>query len=219
MKLTQALYENAKEIWDSYLKHPFVSELGNGTLAVDKFRFYLLQDYLYLLDYAKVFALGVAKSKNEESMRRFAYMVHNILNEEMSIHKHYMERLGITKEEVASAEKSLANTSYTSYMLEVAYSQGELAILTAILSCAWSYDMIGKHHAGIPGAATHPLFGEWVQGYSSEGYAKSTQEMIQWIDELGENISNAEKEELINIFIRCSRYEYAFWEMAYQKEM
>jgi thiaminase/transcriptional activator TenA len=219
MKLSQQLYESAKEIWDSYYTHPFVAEMAQGTLAKDKFRYYMIQDYLYLLKYAKVFALGVAKSDDEELMRKFSQSVHSILNGEMSIHKNYMKRLGITPEEVKQAKMSLANDSYTAYMLQVAYEKGPLAILVAILSCAWSYQCIGAHNAKVPGALEHPFYGEWVQGYTSKEYVEETEDLIAWVDKLGENISQEEREGLKRIFVQCSRYEYEFWDMAYQKEM
>ena len=118
MKLSQRLYESTKEIWKSYHEHPFVKGIGDGTLDIDKFRFFMIQDYIYLLDYAKVFALGVVKARDEELMRKFASLVNGVLNSEMHVHKTYMERLGITKEEVKNAKPSIVNTSYTKYMLQ-----------------------------------------------------------------------------------------------------
>ena len=107
MKLSQRLYESTKEIWKSYHEHPFVKGIGDGTLDIDKFRFFMIQDYIYLLDYAKVFALGVVKARDEELMRKFASLVNGVLNSEMHVHKTYMERLGITKEEVKNASSFL----------------------------------------------------------------------------------------------------------------
>ena len=107
MKLSKVLYESVEEIWKSYLCHPFVKQLGEGTLSPDIFRYYMIQDYLYLLEYSKVFALGVVKSKQEKLMRKFASMVHNTLNGEMNIHKIYMERLGISEQEVSEAQQSI----------------------------------------------------------------------------------------------------------------
>lgn len=219
MELSKILYESVEEIWKSYLEHPFVKQLGEGTLPPDLFRFYMIQDYLYLLEYSKVFALGVIKSKEEELMRKFASMVHNTLNGEMNIHKIYMQRLGISKEEIKAAKQSLANRSYTSYMMEVSYNGDVLDVLIAILSCAWSYQVIGEHHANIPNATQHPIYGEWIKGYSSEQYRKDTQELIDLTDKLGEGISQKRIEQLKTIFINCSRYEYAFWDMSYKKEM
>ena len=219
MKLSNVLYESVKEIWQSYLQHPFVKGLGDGTLPEDAFRFYMLQVYLYLLEYSKVFALGVVKSKEEKLMRRFAKMVHNTLDGEMNIHKTYMKRLGISEQEIQNAKQSLANRSYTSYMLEVAYNGDVLDVLVSILACAWSYQMIGAHHKQLPNALKHPLYGEWVWAYSSEQYQKDTEQLIALTDELAEGISLKRIEQLKEVFVNCSRYEYAFWDMSYQKEL
>lgn len=215
MKLTDRLYEAAKPVWDGYLAQPFVRELGEGTLSMDRFRFYMIQDYRYLLEYAKVFALGIAKAETEELMRQFAEMVHETLGGEMQIHKSYMERLGITEEEVATTRSSLTNQSYTSYMLDAANKGGQLEILVAVLSCAWSYQMIGEHHKNIPGALEHPTYGEWINGYSCREYCDGTQRIIDLVNQYGEGISSAQEERLKEIFVNCSRYEQNFWDMAY----
>lgn len=215
MKLTDRLYEATKDIWMGYLKQPFVEELGNGTLSEERFRFYMVQDYRYLLQYAKVFAMGVVKTEDEGLMTRFSYMVHDTLDGEMNIHKAYMSRLGITEEEVATTKSTLANQSYTSYMLDEAYKGGPLEILVAVLSCAWSYQMIGEHHKTIPGALEHPLYGEWVQGYSSKEYCDTTQEIIDLVNALGKDVTPEREEHLKEIFVNCSRYEAYFWDMAY----
>ena len=80
MSLTDRLYAVAKPIWEGYLEQPFVKELGEGTLREDRFRFYMVQDYRYLLQYAKVFAMGVVKTEDEALMTRFSYMVHDTLD-------------------------------------------------------------------------------------------------------------------------------------------
>ena len=92
------MLDASRPIWEGYLSHPFVRGIADGSLAVEKFRFYLLQDYLYLFDYAKVFAQGVVKSQEPEVMRTFDYYVASILNGELEIHRGYMRRMGITEE-------------------------------------------------------------------------------------------------------------------------
>ena len=218
MKLTERLYKSVADIWQGYLEQPFVKGLGEGTLDAEKFRFYMIQDYRYLLQYAKVFAMGVVKTENEKLMERFSYMVYDVLNGEMNVHKAYMSRLGITEEEIANTKSALANQSYTSYMLDVAYKGGSLEILMAVLACAWSYQMIGEHHATIEGALEHPFYGEWVQGYSSKEYCETTQEIIDLVDALGKDVTKEQEAALTEIFVNCSRYEKAFWDMAYHME-
>lgn len=81
MKVSQRLYNCVEEIWQSYNTHPFVCGIGDGSLDSEKFKFYMVQDYLYLMDYSKVFALGVVKSKNEKHMTKFAGLIFDILGE------------------------------------------------------------------------------------------------------------------------------------------
>lgn len=104
-------------------------------------------------------------------------------------------------------ETTLTNQSYTSYMLDEAYKGGPLEILVAVLSCAWSYQMIGEHHQHVPGALEHPLYGEWVRGYCSKEYCETTQEIIDLVNELGKDISAEREAHLKEIFENCSRYE------------
>ena len=220
MALTDELYESVKDIWKGYHEHPFVNGIGDGSLPIEKFRFYMLQDYLYLYEYAKVFALGLVKATEPSMIRRFSYFVEDTLGGEMDIHSGYMERLGITEEEVARATKSLVNASYTSYMLEVGFRGNELDILVAILSCAWSYAEIGRRLAEkYPDAANHPFYGEWVKGYTSKEYNDMNDEILYLVNTLGEGISRKRTAELKEVFINCSRYEGMFWDMAWNMEM
>lgn len=219
MKLADRLYNSTEVLWNSYLVHPFVKELAEGTLDIDKFRFYMVQDYRYLLEYSKVFALGIFKSTNEDVMRKFALMVKETLDGEMAIHKKYMKRLGITQDEIENSKTSLVNQSYTSYMLDIALKGDVIDILVAVLSCAWSYQVIGEHHVNVEGALENETFGEWIDGYSCKEYKENTQEIIELVNKFGENISEEKAKYLEEVFIKCSRYEYLFWDMAYKKEM
>ncbi len=219
MKLTERLYAAVEEIWASYLEHPFVRGLADGTLAQEKFRFYMVQDYCYLLEYAKVFALGVVKARDEKTMTLFANLVQSTLTEEMSLHRAYLSQIGVTERDLAQAKMSLANRSYTAYMLDVSQRGDAADILAAVLACAWSYLVIGAHHAKVPGAVEHPVFGPWVASYASEEYRQSVEVLLDMIDAMGETMTEQKKEEMTEIFYNCSRYEYDFWEMAEKMEL
>lgn len=219
MKFSQTLYESVKDIWKSYYIHPFVVGIGDGTLDIGKFKYYMIQDYIYLLDYVKVYALGVVKSDSEEVMQRFSSMVNSILNGEMNIHRSYIKRLGITLEEINNSKASLDNVSYTHYMLAVSYN-GTLADITvSLLSCMWSYLEIGRNLSKNPGSTENEFYGEWIRGYISKEYEKSTKWLIDLVDNLTSNMGKKDLEKLEEIFITTSKYEYKFWDMAYNKGM
>ena len=216
MTVSQRLREAARPIWDRCLTHPFVTGIGDGTLPVEKFQYLMLQDYLYLFDYARVFALGVVKARDAALMRTFAQNVDAILGGEMKIHRAYMARLGISEEQVLAVQPALDNLSYTHYMLSVAERGGPMEIVAAILACSWSYAEIGQALAGIPGAAEHPFYGEWIRGYASEDYGAANQTLIELTDRLAAGAGAVQLAYLTEIFVNCSRYELGFWDMAWE---
>lgn len=209
------LHDAAAPVWEACLRHPFVTGIGDGTLDMEKFRYFMLQDYLYLFDYARVFALGVVKARDPELMRVFAANVDAILGGEMKIHRAYMKRLDITEDQVFSIKPALANLSYTNYMLSVAQTGGPMEIVASILACSWSYAEIGQALAAIPGAAEHPFYGEWIRGYASEEYAATNQALIELMDSLAADAGEEQLTYLTDVFVNCSRYELGFWDMAW----
>ena len=218
-----------EEIWENCHRHPFVQGIADGSLDHEKFCFYMLQDYVYLFDYARVFAIGVAKAKDPGVMRIFANYVQQIMSGEMDIHRGYMKRLGISLEDAERTVPSLDNLSYTSYMIRIAYDDGAAEVAAAILSCALSYEAIAERivaeHPGTParsgmearpGAADHPFYGEWVQGYASPGYHAANLELIDLTERLAEGLSGPRLQHLVDVFVNCSRYELLFWDMAWE---
>ena len=216
LSVSARLRQAADPVWEKCLRHPFVTGIGDGTLDVEKFRHFMLQDYLYLFDYARVFALGVVKARDPELMRTFSQNVDAIMNGEMNIHRAYMKRLGITEEQVFAVKPALDNLSYTNYMLSVAHTGGPMEIVASILACSWSYAEIGQALAQIPGGLDHPFYGEWIQGYASEDYTATNQALMELMDELAAGATEAQIAHLTDIFVNCSRYELGFWDMAWE---
>ncbi|TSB46809.1 thiaminase II [Alkalicoccobacillus porphyridii] len=217
MSFTQYLREKADSIWQANHKHPFVQEIGSGTLDIEAFKYYMKQDYLYLIEYSRVFALGAVKAPDLETMAIFSNYLQSTLNEEMALHRSYAKRLGISEEELENEEPAATTLSYSSYMISEA-QKGSLAhLIAAILPCAWSYAEIGQTLATIPGAMDHPNYGEWVQMYQSEEFAEIANWLKQQLDSLTASVNEKEKEQLEAIFIRSSQFEYLFWEMSYQQ--
>ena len=216
MTVSDRLREAAAPIWDACLRHPFVTGIGDGSLPVEKFQYYLLQDYLYLFDYARVFALGVVKARDMALMQTFTANLDAILGGEMEIHRAYMKELGITQAQVSAVRPALDNLSYTNYMLSVAHTGGPAEIVAAILACSWSYAEIGQALAAVPGAKEHPFYGQWVRGYASEDYAATNQALIELMNTLAAGAGEEQLAYLTEVFVNCSRYELGFWDMAWE---
>ncbi|MGL5123130.1 MAG: thiaminase II [Fusobacteriaceae bacterium] len=220
MKLTKEMLKEVEEIWENYNKHPFLKELESGTLDLEKFKFYLIQDYFYLFEYVKIFAIGITKTSEEKSMQKLAKSIDGILNKELDIHRGYMKLLKIDEEILKNTKSSLDNISYVNYMQAVSLNGDLLDVFSAILSCAYSYLLIAeKIKKNNPLIVEHKIFGSWVKGYSTPDYRKGCEELLDLIDELGKDIDETKKNKLKEIFVNCSKFEYKFWEMSYNMEM
>lgn len=114
------------------------------TLDKEKFIYYMKQDYVYLIEYSCVFAIGSAKANNLETMTIFANLLHGTMNFEMDLHREYAKKFGITNEELEATETSAMMTAYTSYMISQAQLSGVENTIAAVLACAWSYNWLGK---------------------------------------------------------------------------
>ncbi|WP_059053881.1 thiaminase II [Paenibacillus senegalimassiliensis] len=218
MKFTQRLMSKLEPVWKQNHNHPFVTGMGDGTLDAAKFRFFMIQDYLYLIEYAKLFALGAVKAKDVPTMSKFATLLESTLNTEMGLHREYCEKFGITTEDLEEAEHAPTTLAYSHYMLHVS-ANGTLAdLVAALLPCMWSYWEIGKELNAIPGAAQHELYGEWISMYSSEEFGELTIWCMDLMNELTEGMREHELEHLENIFLNTTRFEYLFWDMAYHEQ-
>ena len=219
MKVSERLYNSIIDLWDKYNELPFVKGLADGTLPLEKFQFFMIQDHLYLMQYAKVFALGVLKAKNESDMRLFSGLIAATLDTENALHQDYLRRLNISQEMIAQAKPSIVTDSYTNYMIAIAEKEGLGELMAAVLSCSWSYKLIGDFMEKFPGATEQEFYGEWVNMYISDGYRSSNQLMIDMVDRLTEGYTEQQIQTLEHIVYVCSQYEYMFWDMAWNEKM
>ena len=219
MKNSDRIYNDMIDLWERYNSHPFVQGLANGTLPKEKFKFFMIQDHLYLMQYSKVFAMGVLKSRREEDMRLFASLISATLDVENAIHKSYLKKLGLSNEELAAAKPSIVTDSYTNYMIAVAQKEGMAEIMAAVLACSWTYKLIGDYLENYPGAKDQEFYGDWVRQYMSESYRSANDLMIDMFDRFSDGCTEEEFQNLEHIIYACTQYEYMFWNMAWDGKM
>ena len=118
--------------------HPFVNGIGDGTLPLDRFRHFITQDYVYLIDFARCLALAAAKAPDLPTMAWFARSVDYILNTEMELHRSYCAQFGITAADLDATRPAPTCYSYTSYLLRVAHQGSFGELVAALLPCIWA---------------------------------------------------------------------------------
>ncbi len=212
---SDALREEASHIWEKIFEHPFLAEMGEGNLPLEKFRFYAKQDYAYLVDFACCLGLAGAKADDLETMRALADLFRASLTVEIEMLEGLCGRISIPPEELIEVEAAPTNFAYTRHLLHIAYSGTVGEIMASMLPCMWSYQLIGER---LVGKTEHPIYSEWCITYASKEYA----DLVAWFrsltDRCAEEAGEAEKERMRRHFVLSSRYEYMFWEMAYNEE-
>ena len=218
MSFIEGVEQRALPIRQAILDHPFVRGIGQGDLDVERFKYYVSQDYVYLIDYARVLALGAARAPQLETMSWFAGLLDETLNTEMELHRGYCARFGITREELEATRPAPTTVAYTGYLLRVA-SQGSFAELAAsLLPCQWGYWEIGEHLDRLGAPAHAPLYAEWVGMYSSVEFRDLALRLRSLTDELGNVASPAEQAAMEDAYVTSLRLEYQFWDMAWRLE-
>ena len=220
MTFSNMLKEQASAAWEEGYAHGFVQGIGAGTLEQEAFKFYLMQDYWYLLGYAKVMALGVVKAQEERSMALFSQAQHGILNGEMTLHREYMASFGVTREEMDSIVPALNNRAYVGHMLSAAQQGGVAEIIAAVLPCAWTYaDYAKRLKARYADRIENNPYASWIHTYAGEGFAQSFEWFFPLLEKLSANMGEEAKQNIVRIFVDSTRFECLFWDMALKKQL
>ena len=212
------LKENHKDNWLLYTKHEFINKLSNDTLKEEKFLNYLIQDYLFLIQFSKAWSLAILKSDNLEEMKIAASTVNDLINFEMELHITLCVNYGISKSDLENADEENENIAYTRYVLELGYSGDFLDLLSSLAPCVLGYGEIGLNCQN-----SNPktlMYKKWIETYSSIEYQDVCKNVSELIDKafllrLGTNFENTYKWKKINqIFKKATLLEVDFWNMA-----
>ncbi len=213
--------EESSSIWASLHQHPFITELAEGTLPLDKFRFFLEQDVFYLQEHARCLAMGAAKSRNERELRYFTADLNKVLDAEIPNNRALLKQVIAmgAEDRGGAASMAPANVAYTSYMHSLSLRGGPLEIMASLLPCSWSYVEIAAALRERTDAA-HPVYGGWISYFSLPENIDMIADMRRDFDALVEQevTTEARRREVGQIFATSSRLERGFWEMSYNLE-
>lgn len=209
---SQGLYGRLRQLaaadWQRYVAHPFVQQLADGTLAENAFRRYLTQDYLFLIHFARSYALLVSKLRALPEMRAAAASMNAILNE-LPLHVGYCAQWGISEPEMAAQPEAPETLNYTRYVLDIGHSGDALDLLVALMPCVAGYAEIGL------GLLQHPAtrlddnpYASWIRNYGDEGYLQGVSAALALLETVWQQRgSEARITELSEIFTTATRGE------------
>lgn len=206
------LWESAAPVWGAVKAHPFLRELEAGTLPVEKFRHYVLQDYLYLGAFGRAAAEGLALAPDTETARRLLRRVSTPV--ERPLHADLFAALGIGEGEIADAKPAPTNLAYMNH-IEASMRFGGLAVGTAaLLPCPRVYHEVGK----ILRKPNHPIYDIWQSSYASGLLEESVAAWSALLDDLADGAGEDARESMASAYLTSARYEHMFWTMGYEME-
>lgn len=207
------LRASCKPEWEAYTRHTFVKQLGGGTLPEASFRRYLIQDYLFLIHFARAYALAAYKSRNLADIREAAAGLSAIADTEMRLHVEFCDGWGISEEEMQAEPEAQETMAYTRYVLEAGMAGDVLDLYVALAPCIIGYGEIGSmlHGAGMLDGNPYRA---WIEMYSSDEYQTGARRTVDHLDRLMKTRGGEGRfTSLVGTFKEATRLEAAFWDM------
>ena len=214
MGLFESLKDRCSPAWVDYTEHEFVEQLGRGTLPTAVFQAYLVQDFHFLVQFARATALAAFKSRTLADITA-AHAATGAILAETELHLRLTERWGIPRAQLEAAPEKQATVAYTRYVLDCGMSGDLLDLHVALIPCVIGYGEIAKALApnGPDALGDHP-YREWIGEYAGEGYLAAAAGARANLDRLAaRGVSEERFAELVKIFAMASRLEAGFWQM------
>ena len=213
--LYQTMKADCSADWAAYVEHDFVRGLGDGTLSRASFEYYLRQDYLFLIHFARAYALAAYKTTDLGEMRSAVASLDGILNTEMALHIEYCQGWGLDETAMTALPEAKATMAYTRFVLESGMAGDSLDLYVALAPCVIGYGEIGAALAADPGTVlADNSYASWIEMYASADYQEVALGADAQLDRLGEQrLTPARFEALARTFRQATRLEADFWQM------
>ncbi|WP_371425087.1 TenA family protein [Tardiphaga sp.] len=214
MDIFDRLKAAAADDWSAYVDHSFVRQLGAGTLPETAFRTYLVQDYLFLIQFARAYALATYKSRTLDDMKAAQGGLAAILGE-MELHVKLCGRWGLSPADIEAAAELQSTVAYTRFVLDCGAAGDLLDLHVALAPCVIGYAEIGRKLApgGADALGDHP-YREWIGEYAGEVYQDIAVTARRHLDDLAARAMTERRfVELAKLFGQASRLEADFWQM------
>lgn len=218
MSFFDELKSSCSNQWQAYTQHEFVRMLGDGSLPEKAFQTYLVQDYLFLIQFARAHALAIYKSRTLEDMRAASAGVSAILDVEMDLHVQLCAKWGLSADDLENAVEAVQTIAYTRFVLEAGHAGDILDLMVALAPCMIGYGEIANNLVaewGTPGPG-HP-YRSWIDDYSGDAYQQVAQDTLTLLEKhASELVTPARMPQLTKLFGQACLLEADFWQMGLQ---
>ena len=215
MSFSAELWRSGATTYAEILRHPFLTELTDGTLAREAFRYFVIQDSHYLRAYARALALTGSRATTDAAVRMFADHAGQAIAVEQDLHVRLLGTLGLDPDEVQTTPAGPTTVAYSSYLLAVCGTGSYAEAVASVLPCYWVYRNAGREL--LARSSPDPTYATWIATYGSTEFDQVVEAVIAETDRLGDQIGTAERARCNAHFAMTTRYEWMFWDAAYRQ--
>ncbi len=215
MRFSEEAWERTATLRKAIHALPFNTGLAAGTLAPERFRFYIMQDALYLAQYSRVLSLAAAKAPDTARSQIFGHSALGAIAVEQRLHEHYLREFGVEPAAVAAAEPAPDCLAYTSFLFAAAHQQPWEVLVAALLPCFWIYWDVASAIAR--GAALNNRYQAWIDTYADQAFGEAVARVIDIADRAAAEATPARRGSMLAAFSRSAQYEWLFWDGAYRQ--
>lgn len=202
-------------VWEQCLQSEFLQKMAAGTLDEACLKGYIVEDSLYLREYAKVFAWGITKADTMDTIRTYYSLLSFVRENEDVTRMRYLEQFGLRETDIQSLPLRPANRAYVDCMIEAAKNgEGAAECLMACLPCMLSYGWIFQKLLSRTPAIRDTVSGPLVLDYASDAYAQACRDWAAMAEKACTGLTPERAAKCKAIFHACSMHELHFWEMA-----
>lgn len=216
-QFSRQAWNNISNIYNAILNMPFILELESGSLDKKVFQHYMIQDAIYLSEFARVLAIISAKAPEPEIQLQFANSVKEAIIVERALHENFFSEFGVTTEDALNSEPSPTCLNYTNFLLATAYQYSFAITVAAVLPCFWIYLEVGRHIYQKASVANN-YYQKWIDTYIDPDFEASVNSVIEIANKEAQKASLKEIESMNQVFYRASQFEWMFWQSSYQLE-
>ncbi len=216
MTPTDELRETILPVHHRILEHPFLTGMTDGTLPEEAFARYVVQDALFLVEYARALALCAARAPEAETLRMFCSHATEAIDVERDLHDRLMADLGIEPPDVDTTLLTPTTLAYGSFLVSACAVRDRHEALAAMVPCYWIYREVGLHL--VESGSPDPRYQQWIDTYAGEEFIQAVEGALHACNRASAHLDADQRRSANAHALTAARYEWMFWDSALRFE-
>lgn len=215
---TEIVRKKTVPYWEGSFTHPFLVELREGILPIEKFRYYLIQDCYYLTHFSNLYLQVANRTSNESLRKQMEENAQHLAEGELTVRAHFFKELSIDEDEIKRIEIAPTAYHYVSHMYRQLIEGNDWVVVASLLPCSWLYFDIGQTFRASESQSSIPVYQQWIETYGGPEAKETIEKECQMLNDVYRESSPEIQQQMITAFVISAKMEFSFWEMAYQLE-